>query len=1012
MDVVSRAKAIVAIPAEKARAAGRLRRRRLLRIRTLLVLLLVGVGLVFALRYEGDSSRLQSLVFSRLVSEMTYEVRPGPASMRAYAPGGPSDVRRGYSLLPDFEARLTESGMRVSEQAVASDELHRFTRWGITPPYGERQTAMLKILSSAGDPLYTGHSDSQVFASFEEIPPLLVDSLLFIENKQLLNPHYPTQNPTLEWKRLGKAVLSYLGEKLGIGDRLEGGSTLATQLEKFRHSPSGRTSSGREKIRQLVSASLKSYWHGPDTTLRRREIVVEYLNSIPLAAVPRYGEIYGLGAGLDGWFGMSLDEVTAAMAEPGETPARVRAYKHALALIAALQAPFTYLTVDHAALERRIAAYLDLLTRKGVLTPSFAAAVAHQPLEFRTDLPQLPVPDFRDRKAVNAVRSRLKKVLSIANFYDLDRLDLTVESTFDADLQRAASDLMGDLADPNFVREHGLNGQRLLGGGDPSKVLYSLLLFERTPEGNAVRLQIDNLNKPLDLNRGIKLELGSTAKLRTTAHYLEIISLLYREMAELKPEALARVEREANDPLTRWTAARLRLHPDSDLYSVLDEAMQRTYSGSPGEAFFTGGGLHHFNNFDHRDDGASLPLIEAFRRSTNLVFVRLMRDLVAYHRARLPYDAEAVLGQEDHPVRRQMLDDIATAESRTALRRAYERYQGLSPDQLVDKLLGSQKTARRLTVLFFAWKQGASEAELSQWLRRHLPDPPAADVARLKKAYDNPQLTISDYGFLLGRHPLEVWTAGELLRQPGLTREQLYAQSGSVREIASSWLYKTRNRRAQDRRLRIRIEQDAFARMTPYWQRLGFPFARLVPSYATALGNSSDRPAALADLMGIIINNGWKRPTGMLRELRFAEATPYETAFRTDNPEGEMVMEMAVARTLQQALSEVARNGTARVIWGAFQRPDGTPVIVGGKTGTGDNRFRTFARGGTQKSSRVLNRTATFVFFIEDRYYGVLTAFVPGEDAARFSYTSSLAVHVLKLLAPAINQRLAQPTVG
>ena len=40
-----------------------------------------------------------------------------------------------------------------------------------------------------------------------------------------------------------------------------GGSTLATQIEKFRHSPEGITSSPREKLRQMLSASLRAY-HG------------------------------------------------------------------------------------------------------------------------------------------------------------------------------------------------------------------------------------------------------------------------------------------------------------------------------------------------------------------------------------------------------------------------------------------------------------------------------------------------------------------------------------------------------------------------------------------------------------------------------------------------------------------------------------------------------------------------------------------------------------------------------
>ena len=37
-------------------------------------------------------------------------------------------------------------------------------------------------------------------------------------------------------------------------DGAAGGSTLATQLEKYRHSPEGRTQSARDKLQQMASA--------------------------------------------------------------------------------------------------------------------------------------------------------------------------------------------------------------------------------------------------------------------------------------------------------------------------------------------------------------------------------------------------------------------------------------------------------------------------------------------------------------------------------------------------------------------------------------------------------------------------------------------------------------------------------------------------------------------------------------------------------------------------------------
>ncbi len=111
---------------------------------------------------------------------------------------------------------------------------------------------------------------------------------------------------------------------------------------------------------------------------------------------------------------------------------------------------------------------------------------------------------------------------------------------------------------------------------------------------------------------------------------------------------------------------------------------------------------------------------------------------------------------------------------------------------------------------------------------------------------------------------------------------------------------------------------------------------------------------------------------------------------------------------LRHVLAEVVERGTARRLAGAFSEPDGTPVIAGGKTGSGDNRFKTFNRRGGLTSSRAVNRTATFAFYVGDRYFGVITAFVPGEEAQGYTFTSALPVSILRLLAPAIDARLQE----
>src|SRR5205823_4430861 len=125
------------------------------------------------------------------------------------------------------------------------------------------------------------------------------------------------------------------------------------------------------------------------------------------------------------------------------------------------------------------------------------------------------------------------------------------------------------------------------------------------------------------------------------------------------------------------------------------------------------------------------------------------------------------------------------------------------------------------------------------------------ELERLARMYGNPRFGLLDYAYVLKRHPMDVWCAREIYVHPSAGWRELVTQSAGARRVATAWLLQTNHKGAQDERLRTRIEADAFARMTPAWRRLGFPFERLVPSYATAIGSSSDRPAALAELMGI-----------------------------------------------------------------------------------------------------------------------------------------------------------------
>jgi membrane peptidoglycan carboxypeptidase len=967
------------------------------------------ISLAVALGYELRTSALQAWLLPRYTARIQYELADGPSKSIAFPRSAPFDDRLGYSRLGEFQSRLEERGFEVERQAVVSPEMVRLLDWGVAPPYREPLVAGLRVRGMDGAPLYDATHSQRWFLGFDDVPPILVQTLLYIENRELLAPNDPRANPAIEWDRMAKASLLYTGTKLGLPVPLQGGSTLAIQLEKYRHSPHGRTNSPLDKLRQVAGASLKAYRDGADTREWRREIVVDYLNTAPLAAAPGYGEINGLGDGLYAWFGLDLDELKAALTAEGNPPAKVRAYKQALALLIALRAPTTYLQKDHDALNDKITEYARLLAKDGVIDQELADAVQTTPLDFLERAPVAPPLPFARQKAPNAIRTTLLQWLDVPSFYELDRLHLDADGTIDVALQNHVERLFDDLADKNFVRANGLTGERLLRNADPTQVVYSMMLFERTPHGNLLRVNADNLERPFDINGGVKLDLGSTAKLRTLAHYLEIVALLHHELRPRDAKDLAQVARDKRtDPITAWAADTLVKEPGIGLDAFLQRALDRKYSANPGEAFFTGSGMHVFANFNKDDNHRIMPVREGLRQSTNLVFVRLMRDLVRYHRARLDYDAEALLKTAGHPDRRRMLADIGDDEGRQVLFKTYRHYSRLTPDAAVARLLGSRaKSPRHLAMLFFAWHLGETPAQLDQWLRSRSVKVAPADLDKLVRAYGGKHLTVLDYGYLLGRHPLEVWGVGEIVHEPGVSWDAMLEHSAAPRQLATQWLFGARARGAQDLRLRIRVERDAFERMTPYWQRLGFPFQHLVPSYATAIGSSSDRPAALAELVGIILNDGVRQPMLRLTRLHWGEGTPYETVMVPKRDAGERVMEPEVARALRGALADVVDNGTARRVAGAFKTPDGKKIIAGGKTGSGDNRVKTFGRGGWLKSSRVVSRTATFAFYIDDRYFGVLTAFVPGSEAGGYEFTSALSVSILRLLAPAINARLA-----
>jgi membrane peptidoglycan carboxypeptidase len=979
----------------------------------LLALLLTALGL--ALRWEMRTSTFQSRYLSEWAARLGYTLEPTPVNGNRYPVAGPYDERLGYTRIPGFVQRLTERQHAITAQARQSGALADYLRQGYFPPYAEKAQAGLQVADCRREGLYAAGYPQQVYRDADAVPPLLAQALSFIENRELLNPPGPRHNPAIEWDRLGRAVLDQAQSIVERDHPAAGGSTLATQLEKFRHSPDGRTAGVRDKYLQMVSASVRAYRDGPVTDAARRRILLDYVNGLPLGALRGYGEVNGVLDGLQAWYGADADEVnrllrlggSGAGAEPALLRERAQAFRQVLSLFIAQRRPAHFFGPGQRQLGTLTDAYVRLLAQGGIVDRAMADATLAAPLKVRAAIdptePGALASDISDRKAAKLVRTELAGLLDVPNFYDLDRLDLKARSSIDGRLQSEVSELLRRLREPGVAKAEGLVSKQLLETGDPARMYYSFTLLERGEGVNHVRVQTDNLDQPFDINTGAKLELGSTAKLRTLVTYLEVIASLHGQLSGLDNKALDGFDVARKDRLTRWAVDHLRASKDKSLQTMLDAAMDRRYSASPGETFYTGGGEHHFENFDRNDDGKSPNLREALRDSVNLVFIRLMRDLVYHHLYREPGSAARILEDADHPDREGLLARFADREGAQFMRNFYRKLRGKDTPQLLEAMTAHlQPTPQRLAVVFRSLRPEASFAEFTRYLQDELPAS-VLDRTDLQKLYDKHApgaFSLPDQGYLARVHPLELWVAGHLRAHPNATLAEVLEAGKPQRQEVYGWLFRTRAKAAQNRRILSLLEIDAFAEIHKAWQRLGYPFERLVPSYATSIGSSGDRPAALAELMGIIVNGGVRQPTVQLDSLHFAAATPYEVRLRREAAGAERVMAPEVAETVRRALTGVVEQGTARRLRGALDGPRGEALAIGGKTGTGDNRLNTYGARGALTGSKVINRTATFVFFLGDRHFGTITAYVPAPYAEKFRFTSALPVQIVKLMAP------------
>jgi membrane peptidoglycan carboxypeptidase len=990
------------------------------RWRIVLSLLLASIAAAGAAWYcETQTSTLQAKFLSRYAAGLQYHVEEGESGSLIFPQKGPFDNRLGYIRMPEMLATLKEYGLIISRQARFSDSLRKYAQQGFYIPYREKSQAGLQILDASQRPMYRMTNPRHVYTSFDEIPKVVVESLLFIENRDLLSDKHPKVNPAVDWGRFTKAVALQAGEQVNIHLPSMGGSTLATQIEKYRHSDNGLTTAPVEKLLQMASASVRAYRNGEDTSAYRKQLVLDYLNSVPLSAAPGAGEVNGLGDGLYVWFGTDFQEMNRLLHDgregsEGAIGRKAVLLKQVISLMIAHRRPSYYLVDGRTELTTLTNKYLRVLTQNGIITAELSDVAQVQPLFFRNFKENSATPHVMNDKGVDVVRNRLAPLLG-TSLYQLDRMDLTVISTLNSELQNQVGRYLKSLQDPEIAAEKGLIGKNLLIADQADEISYSFTLFERTPSGNKVRVQTDTTGLPFNINEGSKLELGSTAKLRTLATYLEVIAELHRKLSGLSVSELHKLQQQQPDILTFWVCSQLLKNRNIRLRELLDAAMQRPYSANPGQRFFTGGGIHTFGNFKKEDNRRIVTVAEALQSSINLPFVRIMQDIVNHTRATQWENPRQVLSDDKDSRREAVLTKFIDKESKVFLTRFWNKYKGKTADERLETLLtGMKPIPLRLTIVHRHLLPQADEAAFIRFIRSRVPTAGLSDkkLSAMYEKYRPGAYNLQDMGYLAFLHPVELWLL-DYLQQPGeKSLDDAIRQSEGVRREVYGWLMRTRAKNARNSRVRTVLEIDAFSDIHRRWKNLGYPFDHLVPSLATALGSSGDRPAALAELIAIILNDGQRYPTHRLTRLEFARNTPYETIVEHSPARPVQVMEPEVARVLKEVLGQVVSKGTAQRLRNTFLLEEGHPLPVGGKTGTGDNRIVASTSSGYKTSSRALNRTATFVFYLGDHHFGTLTAFVTGRSAETFSFTSALPLQVLKGMAPILLPEIRLPAQG
>ncbi len=118
-----------------------------------------------------------------------------------------------------------------------------------------------------------------------------------------------------------------------------------------------------------------------------------------------------------------------------------------------------------------------------MITPPLMESALKAKLVFRDFLQAPAITRVNNNKGLQVARTRLSRQLGV-QLYDLDRMDLTANTTLNMPLQNEVSRYLQQLADPAFAAQVGLFGERLLSPEKTGDVSTALPCSRRRRKGS------------------------------------------------------------------------------------------------------------------------------------------------------------------------------------------------------------------------------------------------------------------------------------------------------------------------------------------------------------------------------------------------------------------------------------------------------------------------------------------------------------------------------------------------